>query len=215
MRLLIGIPTTDFVHVDFMRCLVDLILRLKRDGIDFAVHIESGSLVYLARDRIACKAINEGFTDVLWLDSDMIFNTNLLEELQFSGHDFISGIAHSRRAPYSGCLFKDLDLKNLGRWNADEYPGEPFEVQGCGFACVLIKTDILKAVQLHDKTCFTPLPGYGEDLSFCRRATALGFHIWAEPCARLGHISHTAIYPEDQLRYLTTISNIKDLGDTK
>ena len=97
MKLLIGIPTLDYVHSEFMRCLIALIQRLRDDGINFDVDIESGTLVYIARDRIAHKAINENYTHVLWLDSDMIFNADLLDDLMFSGEAFVSGIYHARR----------------------------------------------------------------------------------------------------------------------
>ena len=85
MKLLIGVPTTDFVHVEFMKSLVNLLLKLERDGTQFDVDIESGTLVYIARDRIANKAINENYTHVLWIDSDMVFNENIFEDLLFCG----------------------------------------------------------------------------------------------------------------------------------
>lgn len=201
MKLLIGIPSYDYMHAEFVKCLSALLLKLTRDKVDFDVAINNGTLVYIARDKIACKAINEGYTHVLWLDADMIFQPSLLEDLMDSGKDFISGVAHSRRPPFVSCLFKRLDdLNHMERF--EEYPEEPFEVAGCGFACVLISTEILKAVQMKHKTCFLPEMQWGEDLTFCRRARAMGYRIFADPCVRLGHIGHQAIWPEDHQRYL-------------
>ena len=37
MRLLIAVPTTDYVHADFMRSLVDLTAELNRKKIDHKV----------------------------------------------------------------------------------------------------------------------------------------------------------------------------------
>ena len=88
MKLLIGIPTLDYVHVDFMRCLMNLVMHLKEQGTQFDVMIESGTLVYLARERIAHRAINEHYTHVLWFDSDMIFNPDILDDLMFCGEQF-------------------------------------------------------------------------------------------------------------------------------
>ena len=68
MKLLVAVPTTDFVHAEFMKCLVELSNKLARDGVEFQVKIISGTLVYIARARLAHYAINEGFTHVLWLD---------------------------------------------------------------------------------------------------------------------------------------------------
>lgn len=199
MKLLIGIPSTDFLHVEFMKSLTNLILRLKDDQIDFKVHFESGTLVYVARDNIARKAINEGYTHVLWLDSDMVFTDDLLDTLMFCGKPFVCGIFHSRRKGYHSALFKNIELNSLERF--EDYPSEPFRVAGCGFAGVLIETHILRDVMYRDGTCFLPLKQYGEDLAFCKRAVEMGFEIWAEPTAVMGHVGHITIYPEDHEKW--------------
>lgn len=199
MKLLIGVPTTDFVHVEFLKSLTALILRLQEDKIDFTLHIEPGTLVYCARDSIACKAINEGYTHVLWLDSDMVFTDDLLDTLMFCGKPFVCGIFHSRRKGYHSALFKNIDVNRLERF--EEYPSEPFEVAGCGFAGVLIETSILRDVQTKNGTCFLPLKMYGEDLAFCLRAKELGHRIYAEPSAVMGHVGHITIYPEDHEKW--------------
>lgn len=202
MRLLVGVPSLDFVHVDFMKCLVRLVQRLKDDGVDHDVFICSGTLAHVARDRVACKAINEGFTHVLWLDADMVFEPTILEDLQFSGKDFVTGIAVSRRPPYNYCVFHSLTFDREQNFRDDEIPNDTFQVAGCGFACVLIRTEILRQVQLTYKTCFLPIADLGEDLAFCKRAAECGFTVWAEPSVQLGHIGHNAVWPEDHRRYM-------------
>lgn len=207
MKLLIGVPTLDFVHVDFMKCLADLMLRLKDEGIDFDLDIESGTLVYLAREQIVHKAINEYYTHVLWLDSDMIFSPDILDDLMRCGKEFVTGIYHARRKGYASCLFKSIKVNNVTRF--EEYPNQPFEIAGCGFGCVLTSVSMLSAVCLHYLTCFTPLQSLGEDIAFCKRAVDLGYKLWCEPSVVCGHIGHIAIYPEDYLK--TTISNYDEV----
>ena len=201
MKLLIGIPSIDYMHSEFVKSLTALVMHLKDTGVSFDVCIESGSLVYLARNRIACKAINEGYDKVLWLDSDMVFTPEIFEDLSFSGKKFVTGIAHSRRPGYSSCVFRNLDINNLQRWEG-EYPHNTFEIDGCGFAAVLIDTEVLKAVQVENFTCFLPMREYGEDLAFCIRAKKAGYKIYAEPGVRLGHVGHIVIYPEERERWL-------------
>lgn len=206
MKLLIGIPSYDYMHAEFVKCLKDLVIQLTRDGISFDVQICNGTLVYIARDKIAHKAINEGYTHVLWLDADMIFRPSVFGNMMDNGADMVTGIAHSRRPPYMSCVFKNIsDLNHMQRYDATEYPNEPFEVAGCGFACVLVKTEVLKAVNDRFKTCFLPEAEWGEDLTFCRRATAMGFRIIADPMVQLGHIGHDVIWPETHLRYLESL----------
>ena len=205
MKLLIGIPTMDFVHVEFMKCLCALIQRLRDDRVDFTLDINSGTLVYLARERIAHRAINEEYTHVLWLDSDMIFNPSILDDLMFSGKGFVTGIYHARRKGYASCIFKSIEINKIERF--DEYPSETFEIAGCGFGCVLVETEILKAVCLNKGTCFTPLKHLGEDIAFCQRAKEMGYKLYCEPSVVCGHIGHITIYPEDHEAWKNTISN--------
>lgn len=201
MKLLIAIPCMDTVPVAFMQSLLKLIQKLTADGVDYEVAIESGTLVYMARDRLAGKAVNQRFTHVLWLDSDMVFEPEIVEDLQFCGKDFVTGIAHGRRKPFTSCLFKNIDLNHLELWKLEDYPAEAFEVAGCGMACCLMSTEVIKQVMINCGTAFNPIMQYGEDISFCKRAHDLGFKIYAEPTVRLGHIAHIAIYPDDVPRY--------------
>ena len=194
-RLLIAVPTTDYMHADFVKSLVNLTSHLQREGISHHVEIVGGTLVYIARDRLACKVINEEYTHLLFIDSDMVFDESIVETLTFSGKDFVCGAFHSRRTPYGKCVYGSLKpLESVKAWGA-----EPFRVAGCGMACTMISKEILKEVQEKYKTCFQPemIDGikYGEDLAFCWRANQTGAEIWCDPTARCGHIAHVPIWP--------------------
>lgn len=195
MRLLIAIPAMDFCNTEFVKSLVKLVGHLKDEGVDFEVKIEAGTLVYLARDKLARYAMNNGFTHVLWLDSDMVFTDEILEDLQFSGKPFVTGICHGRRKPYMSCLFISY-WPEVIRWNKP-YPANTFEVAACGMAAVLIEVKILRDVIMKFNTAFTPTEYWGEDVAFCDRAHQLGYEVYAEPAVRLGHVGHITIYPED------------------
>lgn len=195
-NLLIAVPTTDYLHAGFVKSLMDLSFRLHRDGVAHEIALEAGTLVYLARNRLANKAINEGFDRVLWLDSDMVFQPDIVDALEFCEKPFVCGAFQSRRPPYSSCVFKDIRLKSLER--VKEYGLRPFKVDGCGFACVLMKTEVLEAVSRKHGKCFTPMEDYGEDLAFCVRAKEQGYEIWCDPTARVGHIAHVPIWPGEE-----------------
>lgn len=199
MKLLIGIPCMDTMPVQFVQSLTALERKLKDDGVWFTECIVPGTLVYMARDKIAGIAVNEGYTHVLWLDSDMVFNDKLLEDLMMCKKPFVSCVYQGRRPGYHSCIFKSIDLTHVERF--EEYPREPFEIEGCGFGAVLMETDILKAVFNNFKTCFTPLPSLGEDIAFCFRARDLGYKLYAEPNCQLGHVGHITIYPEDHEKW--------------
>ena len=207
MKLLIGIPTLDFMHVEFVRSLTDLIMRLNREGINFEVKFITGTLVYAARDKIASHAIENNFTHVLWFDADMVFQDSILDDLMFSGKDFVCGRFNARRKPYVPCQFSKL----VPLERVEDYPTDTFQIAGCGFGCVLTSVDILRRVKETYKTCFLPMMGFGEDLAFCVRARDVGEKIYCEPTAVVGHIGHIAIYPEDHDRWKAEISNIDEV----
>ena len=197
-RLLIAVPCMDYVHVDFMKSLMELTQHLQREGINHTVEILSGTLIYFARNNLAYKAINEEFTHILFIDSDMVFDKNIVETLMFSGKDFVCGAFQSRRPKYGSCVYTALNPLE----RVKEYGAAPFRVAGCGMAMTMISREILKQVNDRYGTCFDPeiIGGikFGEDLAFCRRATDIGIEIWCEPTARVGHIAHTAIWPGDE-----------------
>jgi hypothetical protein len=211
MKLLIAIPTYDYMHFQFVECLTRLIRRLDEDEIDYEVCFQGGTLVYVGRDKLTQKAMKENFTHVLWLDSDMIFNEDILDNLMFSGKPFVTGIAHGRRAPHMSCLFKSV-WPSPTRWEGHNYPNETFKVGGCGFACVLIKTEILAKVWVTNGSAFFPMRELGEDLAFCKRAVELGFEIWAEPTVWLGHIGHLTVYPEYEDVYQDSVQGFREVN---
>lgn len=194
MKLLIAIPTTDEMPFQFVESLTKLIRRLDADGVDYDVAFQSGTLVYVGRDKLAKKAIDGGYTHMLWLDSDMVFTDDIFETLRDTNKDFVTGIAHSRREPYSSCIFSEI-YPCFIKWKTD-YPSETFKIAACGFACVLISVEIIKAVWDKHSTAFFPDMRLGEDVAFCKKATELGYEIWAEPSVRLGHVGQHVIYPE-------------------
>lgn len=211
MKLLIAIPTYDYMHYQFVECLTKLMHQLDEDGIEYEINFQGGTLVYVGRDKLAKKAIDHGFTHVLWLDSDMIFNENLLDCLMFSGKPFVTGIAHGRRPPHMSCLFNEI-WPAVSRWEGHDYPHSTFKVKGCGFACVLIETKIIEKVWTINGTAFFPMRELGEDLAFCKRANDLGFEIWAEPTVMLGHIGHITVYPEYEEVYQNSIQGFKEVN---
>lgn len=203
MKLLIAIPTLDYIHVKFMESLLKLTDQLRDEGIQFEVKIVSGTLVYLAREELVSYALGYEFSHVLWLDSDMVFTEDLFDELYDTGKSFVSGVFHARRPGHQSCIFRKLKPPERYKWN--EYPSVPFEIEGCGMAATLISTEILQDVRREFGNCFSPAYSLGEDLAFCRRALERGHTIWCEPCVRVGHIGHLVIYPEDEGRYLENV----------
>ena len=196
-KILIAIPCMDQVPAPFAQSLA---MIRKPDNDNVACAFQMGSLIYTSRNNLALQAMQLETDYVLWLDSDMVFYQDILvdmkNEKEEKGLDFLSGLYFRRVPPFSPVLFDKLDIdENLVCTWTDfkELPEKLFKVGGCGFGAVLIKTDVLFAVQCKYETMFTPVGNMGEDLSFCWRARQCGYDIWCDPNIELGHVGYTVI----------------------
>jgi hypothetical protein len=205
MKLLIAVPCLDLIRVEFVQCVSALEKELYRNGINFETKYIPGSLVYAARDRLAKHAVNNEFDEVLWIDSDMVFDKTLYEDLRIHGKDMICGNFISRHNPYVTCIFSSIDPID----RITDLPDDVFRVAACGFGCVLMKAEILKQVlNTHGGKAFIPEPKMGEDVAFCKRATDCGFEIWCDPMVRVGHVGNVTIWPEDGPRLRGAIKGL-------
>ena len=198
MKLLVAVPTVDYVSAEFLKCFAGLIKRLASDGVDFDYRIIGGTLVYIARNRLARYAIDNEYTHVLWLDSDMTFGPDIADDLLFCGKDMVCGAFVMRRPQWGPCVYTSIN-EDGSLEKVRDFGTEPFRVAGCGFATVLTKVDLLKAVYNVFGTTFKPMDHLAEDLAFCWRVNEIGGEIWCEPTVRPGHIAHIPVYAGDDL----------------
>lgn len=210
MKTLICIPCFDQVPAQFAQSLA----TLNKVG-DCAVAFEIGSLIYNARNDLAMKAIQGGYDHVLWFDSDMTFTPDTFQRLyatmEKTGADIVSGLYFRRVPPYTPVIFTKLDFEDDGCVfeNPEDYPDEPFEVEGVGFGCVLQKTETLLSVALKHKNLFAPIHGVGEDLSFSWRARDCGYRIFVDPSIKLGHVGHYTVTEEMYKVYRSSKNDTK------
>ena len=199
MKTLICIPCMDMVHTEFMKSL----LAMRRPG-ESKFTISCSSLIYDARNAMAKRAVRDGFDRVLWLDSDMTFDPDLMERLSArldEGKEYVSGIYFTRKAPvrpvlYKECGYYEMDdgaVSPRAVWY-DDYPRDSlFKVEATGFGCVMCTTDLIKRVGERFGLPFAPMLGFGEDLSFCGRVSQLGAEMWVDSTIKCGHVGQGTI----------------------
>lgn len=198
MKTIIAVPCMDAVQTEFCRSICNM-QRIGNVRFDFT----SCSLIYQARTDLGRIAIQEKSDYVLWLDSDVVFPDTLMIDLMedMKGRDMVSAVYHMRRPPYQPVIWKKL-RKGLTAEETEteiftEYPeSDLFEVEGCGFGAVMMRTEVLEAVADKCHSLFEPLPGFGEDLSFCLRARSCGYKIWCDPKIQVGHKAATIVTSE-------------------
>lgn len=190
MKVFIAVPSLDNVPALFCQSLA----LLQRAG-DTMIGFEVGSLVYNARNNLARQAIKSEADWVLWLDSDMVFNPDFLQRMMKvcteNDIDFLTALCFRRKPPYTPCLFDRLDKVEKGASYTAllSVPEGRFQVGGCGFAGVLMSTDVLISVSARfNGRMFDPMDGFGEDVAFCWRARQCGYDIWCDSDIEMGHV---------------------------
>lgn len=185
-RVLIGVPCGETLCVEY----VNALLRLKKPPGTEVMHLPS-SLVHVAREAIAEHALRGGYTHLLWLDSDMQPPADALVRLLEHGLDIVGALCVQRKPPYSPTAYSRLRLGEVGE--SDITPiahvtGGLDEVEGIGCGCTLVRVEVLEAVRRQNRLAYHPMPGYGEDLSFCLRARRAGYRIYVDTGLVAGHV---------------------------
>lgn len=194
MKILIAVPCMDQVPFTFAQSLS----TLEKIG-ECKLAMKSGSLIYTSRNSLAMMAIQMDADFVFWLDSDMVFKSDtlvrMMDTLKKNDIDILTGLYFRRVPPYSPVLFDKLEqngeITEFSEFN--KIPDELFEVGGCGFGCVLMKTDVFFDVQSKFGNMFAPRGNNGEDVAFCIRARECGYKIYCDPSIVCGHVGYSVI----------------------
>ena len=201
MKTLVAVPCLDMVQTSFMNSLLRL-MSVDETKISFRV----SSLVYDSRNLLAGEAVSQGYDRILFLDSDMVFQPDLLIRLSKDmdeGRDYVCGLFFRRKPPYKPVIYKDLHYHRDGL-KLDmklepylDYPqNEIFEVAGSGFGAVMMTTELVNKVGDKFGYPFSPEMGFGEDLSFCWRVKQLGIPMYCDSSVRVGHVGMGTISEE-------------------
>lgn len=212
MKTLIAIPCMDQVPALFAQSLA----TMKMIG-ECQVAMQIGSLIYTSRNELARFAMQEGFDYVLWMDSDMVFppyfHERMMRTMTENDLDILTGIYYKRKPPYSPVLFETM-RPTIGGWKftwVEDIPDQLFEVEACGFGCVLMRTEVLVSVNLKHGQLFHPQSDAGEDIAFCWRARECGYRIMCDPKIVCGHVGNVVITDTLYQQY----KGIKELNGAK
>ena len=224
IRTLIAVPCMNKVHTDFMKDFV----MLKRVG-DARFGVTKFSMLHDARNTLAANAIQHGYDRVLWIDSDMRFESDLMEKLAADmfttehaanmggtdvddndlvkfDRDYVAALAFKRVTPTEPVVYDSMsELDDMpGMYGVHVYrqypPDQIFEVAATGFGCVMTSTRLLKAVWDKFGPPFSYVANLGEDMSFCWKVGQLGIPMWCDSRIKVGHIGEVVFNEEVYLK---------------
>lgn len=195
-KVLIGLPNTGGYPPKTVASLIQLNTP-KETGWAFV----GNSLVYDARNDCCDMVLKEDYDYLLFIDADMIFPEDSIKRLINLDADVATAVYYARSGKHQPQVYSKIyprtneALQICERFT--EVPDGVFEVEGCGMGLCLIKREVIEAVTKEWYAPFEPLPGLGEDFSFCYKARERGFKILADSTIEVGHIGERVYTKED------------------
>jgi choline kinase len=192
----ICVPVRDTLHTGFAYCLVQLTSHLTKNNIDYKLYFENGSIISDQRYRLATSAMSDMCTQILWLDSDMLFPVSIYERLNNHNKMAVAATYSTRTKPYRNTAFKSDKFDTV-----DNNSGL-HSVYAVGMGLMLIDISIFKTIprpwfqvtwsEQHET--FT-----GEDVYFCSQLHNYEYKLYVDfdLSKNCGHIGSIAIKMEN------------------
>ena len=144
------------------------------------------------RNELAQMAIANGCTHIWYCDTDQVYPQETLVKMLEHDLDIVVAKVHMRKPPYGPMLRREDENGKFYDIPDEEWEkGGLVEVDGTGFGCVLLKTEVLIALErpwfklkIHEN------PPIGEDFYFWAKAKKAGFRIFVDCDIKIGHL-HT------------------------
>jgi FkbM family methyltransferase len=209
--ILIAVPTNKYIEPETMKSIYDLEVP---EGYKTTFQYFYGYQIDQIRNLIAHWATHYDY--LFAVDSDIQFKPDTLAKLISHDKDVVSGLYIQRKPGqhileiYSnGTNVPYTQLKGKGL----------VEIDGCGFGCVLVKSNVFKSVgypQFVYKSALDHKDTVSEDTYFCMKAKEKGFHVYADTTILCEHIGSTkfvvdvdppTIKPQSSFDRLMELSN--------
>lgn len=191
VKVYIAIPSCRDWKPQFGASMCGLVRKMTQDGVDFAINaMAQASLLPRARQLAMEHAIEQGFTHVLFLDDDMMFDPDLFAQL-YDKDLHIVGANYSNKSPARNPQAHGIDgqpLSSAGRGGIEE-------VGYLGFGAILINLSAMIGVPKpwFEVRWLPERQGFiGEDYFFCMQARNAGQRIYVNHAAKVLHMGDFA-----------------------
>lgn len=190
VRICIGIPVSGSVNPIFFR---EMLLRMEEwsQTFDIVPVIEMSIPHDESRNRIAKSAIDYKCDYIFFIDSDTLIKKGQLEQLLLQDKDAITGVSYMKTLPYYSLIRKRIGYRLYNP--IEPYGTELINIDGAGFGCFLIKTDVFNKIeypwfQFHYMKHDDKWRHIGEDLYFCDQLKNANIDIYCDPTVQCVHI---------------------------
>jgi len=175
-KILIAIPTAKNIEVATFKSIYDLIVP---EGYEVDFQYFYGYNVDQVRNLIADWTVRS-YDYLFSVDHDIAFAPDTLVKLLAHDKPIVTGVYRQRKEEQIlevyDHLHHNIPWAALKQWSF-------VEICGCGLGCVLIKSEVFKAVgypQFVYHSALDHTNTVSEDLDFCMKARKLGYGIWCD-----------------------------------
>jgi glycosyltransferase involved in cell wall biosynthesis len=188
-RILIAVPTNKNIEAVTFKSIYDQVLP---EGYEADFQFFWGYQVDQVRNLIANWTMGHNYDYLFAVDSDISFAPDTLAKLLAHDKDIVSGI-YIQRIPGRHTI--EIMRKNEHGgvthvdWNTIKGQGL-VPIDGCGFGCVLVKTEVLRAIPYPHFLYHSAIDHantLSEDVHFCNQARDRGFRLWADTSIMCDH----------------------------
>lgn len=169
-----------------------------------------------ARNNLVKLTLENDYSHLWFMDDDHSFAPDILMRLLAHDKPLVNPLCLTRTMPFVPCVYPTkLPEGEHVYLPVDFTTAEPeglIEIEAGGCAGMLIRRDVLEAV--------SALPGrpfeYGdrsEDITFCEKAKACGYTLYADLGVMLGHITTAVVWPsyDEENGWTTGLTIGKDM----
>lgn len=136
-------------------------------------------------------------THILFLDADSVFPEDIIQKLVAMDVAIAAGLQFHKKLPYAPIpLIADPGQGERPYiYHAANIQDKisPVECDAVGMGATLIKRELFERIPRpwfeYQMSRVAPRRDVSEDMAFCQKARALGYKIWVDPTAIVGHLA--------------------------
>lgn len=170
------------------------------------IHADNGGIDALRNDCVE-KALHEGCTHGIFMDTDQIYPVNTIPKLLSHKLPVVGCRVHRRYPPFDSLMLKiqEIDSHTNGYEPIDEWEENSLvEVDATGGGCLMFDMEVFRKI---------PYPWFefkkqegtgriiGEDILFCQKLKAAGYKIFVDSSLECGHLTTMIVNRKTNLLY--------------
>ena len=210
-KILIAIPTNKYIEPETFKSIYDLEVP---EGYETHFQFFYGYQIDQIRNLIA--EWGKEFDYLFSVDSDIILPKDSLVKMLAWDKDIISGV-YVQRSPgiHTPEIYHDNEYGGVSNtpWEDIKHNNGLCEIAGCGFGCVLVKSEVLREMEYPHflySSAIDHSKSLSEDIYFCFKARRMGYKIWCDTTIQCDHVGALIFKVED--KRLTVTLNDENAG---